>query len=252
MNCQSFENIVNDLAREQLIEAALREEALHHSSDCATCAARLSDERSLTASLRALALEMNSASAPERVESFLLAAFNEQQLSWQARPKRWNYLTTAAAAVLLVAFGIGVAAWNLRTPLKPAVENVVASAPHVEATVPVVNGSKEASLSPRVKPEAVPNSKVRRRAVRPRATNAQLATTSASLSETEVVSDFMPIGYVNSASLQDGGSVVRVELPRSTIVSMGFAVNMDRYSERVKADVLMGADGLARAIRFVQ
>ena len=30
------------------------------------------------------------------------------------------------------------------------------------------------------------------------------------------------------------------------------AVNMDRYGERVKADVLMGADGLARAIRFVQ
>ncbi len=28
MNCQSFENIVNDLAREQLIEAAVREEAL--------------------------------------------------------------------------------------------------------------------------------------------------------------------------------------------------------------------------------
>ncbi|MGI8733055.1 MAG: hypothetical protein ACR2LM_07115 [Pyrinomonadaceae bacterium] len=62
----------------------------------------------------------------------------------------------------------------------------------------------------------------------------------------------MPIGYVNSLSLQDGGTVVRVELARSTIVSMGFAVNMDRYGERVKADVLMGADGFARAIRFVQ
>jgi len=45
---------------------------------------------------------------------------------------------------------------------------------------------------------------------------------------------------------------VRVELPRSTIVSMGFALNMDRSGEKVKADVLMGADGLARAIRFVQ
>ena len=67
-----------------------------------------------------------------------------------------------------------------------------------------------------------------------------------------MATDFMPIGYLNSASLQDGGSVVRVELPRSTIVSMGFAVNMDRFGERVKADVLMGADGLARAIRFVR
>lgn len=253
MNCQSFENIVNDLAREQLIEATMREEALHHSSACATCAARLNDERSLTASLRFLALEMSSASAPERVESFLLAAFNEQQLSRQAQPRRRNNQTIAAAAVLLVAFGIGVAAWNLRMPPKPVVENVVASAGQVEATVPVVNGGKEAVLSPSGKPEAVAILNKRRRAVKPRATNAQPTTASAAtLSETEVATDFMPIGYVNSASLQDGGSVVRVELPRSTIVSMGFAVNMDRYGERVKADVLMGADGLARAIRFVQ
>ena len=252
MNCQSFENIVNDLAREELIEATLREEALHHSSACATCAARLNDERSLTASLRLLTLEMNSASAPERVESFLLAAFNEQRLSRQARTGRWNYQTIAAAAVLLVAFVIGVAAWNLRMP-KPVVENVVTSAGQVEATVPLVNGNNEVALSPSVKPEASPNPNKRRRAVKPRATNAQpAAENAAALLEAEVATDFMPIGYVNSASLQDGGSVVRVELPRSTIVSMGFAVNMDRYGERVKADVLMGADGLARAIRFVQ
>jgi hypothetical protein len=66
------------------------------------------------------------------------------------------------------------------------------------------------------------------------------------------MTDFIPIGYVNSLSLQDGGSLVRVELSRSSIINMGFAVNMDRYNETVKADVLMGADGLARAIRFVQ
>jgi hypothetical protein len=36
------------------------------------------------------------------------------------------------------------------------------------------------------------------------------------------------------------------------MVNLGLPVNMDRYGERVKADVLMGSDGLARAIRFVQ
>jgi hypothetical protein len=29
-------------------------------------------------------------------------------------------------------------------------------------------------------------------------------------------------------------------------------MNMDRADERVKADVLLGSDGLARAIRFVK
>ena len=256
MNCQSFENIVTDLAREQLIAATLREEGLQHTSACPACAARLTEEQSLTANLRALALEMNSVGAPEATAEVLLTAFNEQQLSRQARPRRWNYLTRAAAALLLVTCGIGVAAWNLRTPLKPAVQDAVASAPHIDATVPVLTGGHETTLAPPGKPAGVSNHRVRPRAVKPRLRNAQLATAqserAASLSETEVATDFMPIGYVNSASLQDGGSVVRVELPRSTIVSMGFAVNMDRYGERVKADVLMGADGFARAIRLLQ
>jgi hypothetical protein len=42
-----------------------------------------------------------------------------------------------------------------------------------------------------------------------------------------------------------------VELPRSTIASWGVPVNMDRADQRVKADVLVGVDGLPHAIRFV-
>lgn len=258
MNCQSFESVVNDLAREQLIEATLRNEALQHSDACSACAARLSEERSLSVNLRALAVEMNSLGAPGRVESFLLTAFNERQLARQARPKRWNYFGLAAAAVLLMAFVIGVAAWNLKFPSTTQVDDVVASKPVVDAPLTVAPSSKEPQPSATEKPERDADRKTRRivkpgpgRVGRLRPATAQTESVAA-LSDTEVTTDFMPIGYVNSASLQDGGSVVRVELPRSTIVSLGFAMNMDRYGERVKADVLMGADGLARAIRFVQ
>ena len=55
-----------------------------------------------------------------------------------------------------------------------------------------------------------------------------------------------------SLGIQDGGQIVRVQLPRSALVNFGLPVNMDRYSEKVKADVLIGVDGLAHAIRFVQ
>ena len=257
MNCQSFENIVNDLAREQLIEATMREEALHHCDACSTCAARLTDERSLTMNLRAFAVDMNSLSAPERVETFLLAAFNEQQLLKQVRPKRWNYFNVAAAAVLLVAFGVGVAAWNLRAPSKSQVDDVVVSKPIVDSPPPVAQNSPEPQPAATMESERDSEQKTPRRVNFAKGRTGHRRPTTAptesvALAETEVATDFMPIGYVSSASLQDGGSVVRVELPRSTIVSMGFAMNMDRYGERVKADVLMGADGLARAIRFVQ
>jgi len=67
-----------------------------------------------------------------------------------------------------------------------------------------------------------------------------------------VATEFMPVGYLSVDALQDGGQIVRVELPRTTLVKFGLPVNMDRYNERVKADVLLGLDGMAHAIRFVQ
>jgi hypothetical protein len=57
---------------------------------------------------------------------------------------------------------------------------------------------------------------------------------------------------MTAVNLQDGGQIVRVELPRSALANFGLPVNMDRYNEKVKADVLLGVDGMAHAIRFVQ
>jgi hypothetical protein len=68
----------------------------------------------------------------------------------------------------------------------------------------------------------------------------------------EIATDFIPLSYMSTAGLQDGGQIVRVQLPRSALANFGFPVNMDRYNEKVKADVLFGVDGTARAIRFVQ
>ena len=250
MTCQSFENVIDDLAREQLIEARLREEALRHSDECSRCAQRLADERELTVKLRALAQEMSAAAAPERVETFLLAAFCERSVSQHLiRPKRWNYTRVAAAAVVLIAVGIGVAAWNSLVSSKP--QEVINAVP--AATTPIDKpGAQQQEQTPPVMKAGNARPQVTSNHRRSRRNKSVESVAAPSLAEMEVATDFMPIGYVSPASLQDGGSVVRVELSRSTIVSMGFAVNMDRYGERVKADVLLGADGLARAIRFVQ
>jgi len=70
--------------------------------------------------------------------------------------------------------------------------------------------------------------------------------------EREVATGFLPVGYASPMAFQDGGQLVRVELPRSAMASFGLPVNLARANERVKADVLVGSDGQARAIRFVQ
>lgn len=49
-----------------------------------------------------------------------------------------------------------------------------------------------------------------------------------------------------------GGRVVRMDIPRSRLFSMGIDLSLENEPEFVKADVLIGADGIARAIRIIE
>lgn len=67
----------------------------------------------------------------------------------------------------------------------------------------------------------------------------------------EVTTDFFPLAY--STVPAPGGYVVRMQVPRTALTSFGvagFGAPEDR-SPTVLADVVVGGDGLARAVRFV-
>ena len=70
--------------------------------------------------------------------------------------------------------------------------------------------------------------------------------------EAEVTTDFFPLSDASALPSMEGGHVVRVELPRAALLSFGLPVNAEQATGRVKADVLIGHDGLARAVRFVR
>ena len=74
----------------------------------------------------------------------------------------------------------------------------------------------------------------------------------ANTNNAEIATDFIPVIYGGAVNLAEGGRMVRVQLPRLAMASFGLPVHMDRANEKVKADVLVGVDGLAQAIRFVQ
>jgi len=69
---------------------------------------------------------------------------------------------------------------------------------------------------------------------------------------TEVATRFYPLQDAANLPPFEYGSIVRVELPRSALRAVGLPVNENRLSERIDADILLGQDGLARAVRFVQ
>jgi hypothetical protein len=64
-------------------------------------------------------------------------------------------------------------------------------------------------------------------------------------------SDFLPVTFDDAAGGLDAVQVVRVRLPRSAMGSLGLVVSHDPGQGPVEADVLVGQDGLPRAIRFV-
>jgi hypothetical protein len=47
-------------------------------------------------------------------------------------------------------------------------------------------------------------------------------------------------------------NLVRVEVQRSAMIALGFSVSEEHASEPIEADVMLGPDGVARAVRFVE
>lgn len=277
MNCQEFERAINDLAREPLMEATQRVNGLAHAEACARCAARLANERALTLGLRSLAASMQQAEAPERVETALLAAFRERDRVIQLRPTaqpltragrpswRWAASVAAGLALLFAAF----AATRLQP--QPTQPQAVASA----------RGSEPVKLAPWPSPEAVSQIQAEPQPVAltlPRGPQLSFQRVSSGTRNSmnlidrdrgsvkgmpgvntaqnsmtdDIATDFIPLTYGGDLSALDGGRVVRVELPRTAMARFGLPVNAERAAEPVKADVLLGDDGLAQAIRFIR
>jgi hypothetical protein len=278
MNCGTFEEIVNDLARNRIMEIEKRERGLAHAGACARCAARLSDERALTDGLSALSASFRDREAPPHVAAALLDAFRERSMSQRSnaaitepsipsialvddikgRRLKWRAAAGVAAAILLAAL-VSIAAFRSAPeqeqraiaddrqtspqPSAPRPSGQQAPAPREESKAGPDNFERSIAQSP---PRPRDGKGQSRRRPRPQALETQGAVAA------EVTTEFMPLAYDYPSSQMARGHIVRVELPRSAMASFGLPVNQERAESRVKADVLIGEDGLARAIRFVR
>ena len=205
------------------------------------------DEELLTRELRSLADEMNKLSAPESVEAKVLEAFRARKVvPITSRRSNSRYWLAAVAAVLLIAMSVVALRWrsNSETPRREVVQQQSPDKPKSEPNTP------QQIDEPTKDYQAFNEPPPKRKPVRQRPRRSE--TTQVANHAREIATDFIPLRYMNAASLQDGGQIIRVELPRSALATFGLPVNMDRYNEKVKADVIFGVDGLAHAIRFVQ
>ena len=179
---------------------------------------------------------------PDDLRAFLTrleweAASEQPELSktrWFATPRTlWQRLAWCGALALLILAGVRM--W----------------APHPHTAVSQVTRAPLVAVAPPVPKQFVastrPAKPVRRvhRLVKKQAPPAAVASE-------EAATPFFPLPFSDAALPLDQASVIRVELPRSALEWTGLPVEENRREERIRADLVLGADGLARAIRFIR
>ncbi|HEV8484280.1 MAG TPA: hypothetical protein VGV87_12110 [Blastocatellia bacterium] len=238
--------IITTLAREKVLEGITREKSLAHAEACARCAGRLAEERALLAGVQAVVEDIAGESAPMRVEAALLLAFQERAGSSshvlrmpQSRDlTRWMW-AAAAAAILALVSTVVVSRLHGRSFNENNAARELSSGSPAPTTPPerIVTGAddnRRATPGPR-----------RREAGRHAILHHEQG-------GREIATDFLPLLDGDDLSSLDSSQLVRVELPGSALIAVGLPVDAEMANTPVKADVLLGHDGLARAIRFVR
>ena len=64
--------------------------------------------------------------------------------------------------------------------------------------------------------------------------------------------DFYAIAYTPHADETAGGRIVRVDLDRTSAFALGLDLPLENGAATVKADLLIGTDGVTRAIRVIK
>lgn len=232
-------------------------------------------EAALLASFHARAASVAAADLKEAG-----AASNVVPLSAQTSARQWSWVKTVAVASLAAAASLAffilvrqgaspntphefaAAGPQQQKMIEPPPSDNGSGHPSESATATLKQPGVEEGASTSPEPNAGRSGNAPRTFTpRARIVNASYtgggrgATTARPAGETnaqEVATEFIPLMQAGPYAQAEDGHLVRVELPRSALASFGLPINAEAASDRVKADVLLGQDGIARAIRFIR
>jgi len=246
MTCREFQDAAASLMLRELSEG-LDASLSRHADNCHGCGAWLQKQQSLADNLATLRLRTAGLEAGPQVEGQLLRAFRrstvpvvtvpEVSRSWpfSLRLSRWfevsAYAAVAAAVVLVVFLGIEL----VRHPAKSAVQEQASQVP------PAAVGQQAHAVQPAGAAKSVaPVS-----SVLPPAHLSRKASQGSTVgqSQTSDDDDYVALMLCDPLSCSSDGQVVRLELPASP--------GAEAQASRQMADVVVGEDGVVRAVRMV-
>jgi hypothetical protein len=216
MKCEEFESIGLERSgvRASELDAALQQAAADHAARCAGCAALQESWQEARAALQLLREATREKEAPRRVEMRLLHEFEMRHRTVRRRSVAMFAAWTLATAAVLFA---GVSWWNWRL---------------AQTTVSAVNNQKANPVIPSV--TSVPPSDT---------------TEEPTLIADNEAGDFTLLpGSLPQET--DDSAIVRVGMQRGALDALGLPVNEESASEWIQVDLLVGQDGLPKAVRL--
>jgi hypothetical protein len=217
MKCEEFEAVGLERSglRTDELDAALRH-AAEHAAQCPNCAALQESWQEARIALQALRETTRDEETPRRVEMRLRHEFGMRHRTAKARSAGIFAAWALAAAAVLFA---GVSWWNWRLAQTQGTD--VSARNAVKASVP----------SP--------------------AAPAMDTSEDAMLVADNEGGDFTLLPGSFPQDLDDS-AIVRVGLQRGALSALGLPVNEERVSDWIQVDLLIGQDGLPKAVRLPQ
>jgi len=197
----------------------------------------------------------------ERRERNLKSGFfdgleNSQIWSWQR-----------ASAMVLILFIVGVISLVVFSKFKPQHQTEQAAALEIKSKVKpieiqpspttqipayspaIVKIKNPAAESPKIAKQVFVN-----KTLKPRKSNVQTLNQQQrlQLKQKESTGEFYALAFAgNPGENGEELQIVRAELSRSSLFALGVNLPIENESEKIKTDLLVGTDGVARAMRFV-
>jgi hypothetical protein len=181
-----------------------------------------------------------------------IAKGNEARSPWPPSKalRRWLAIlapTAVAAAIVISMF--------LVLPGPPTDQPLLADATLNDPVLAPIAENKFQETTPFPEVETRPSrqmtsstNRTRRPIIRPHAERRIKPAVDAS-KPAEIKTEFIALNYAASPT---SGQVVRVKVPRSMMVTLGLVARVERPTNLIDAEVVVGDDGLTRAIRFIR
>ena len=221
MSCHQIEPHIVDLARG--VTSDQDGQLARHILGCPICAGRLEQERAMSAALRRLARDLKEPVNDPQREDTLLAMFDQSRHRSHGHAPVWTWLAAAG-----VAFAAALT-WHLAGapgPRRIGTPPIAAVAPETKQAQAFDSPPHVAAAEP---PISTSSTSVLARGTR---------RTDLRLAETDVSAEFVAWPGATAWPPFESGELIRIDIPTEVGV--------------VQADVLVGQDGFARAIRLVQ